>query len=1086
MKKNFLFGLFATAMLLLTTACQKENDLANGNEVMVNFEVSAPVIATRAYSDGETATNLQYAVYNSSQVQLATMKFGEQTGVGTAEMNNLKARVSMRLALGNTYYVLFWAEADDAPYDVNFADKTLTVNYNGALSNDENRDAFYCWKEVTDEELRRGSVKIEMRRPFAQLNIGTGDTEIAAASGVTVRETAVKVKAYQTMNFSTGEVSNADEAGVQFGFAAKPNGQTFPVANYDYLAMNYLLVGTDKEVVNEVVFEYTGAEATTPEKRVFTSIPLRRNYRTNIYGNLLTQAVDFNVEIKPEYLGAENQGTPYVSLRNANGEYLGTNYATIEEALENVTNEYNTIVLNGNYDHANVITVAKDKTLVIDLNGYTLSGIDETDKNYGLIQNNGNLTVTGEGIIVARATINSGWNRYSAVISNNPGANLTVEGGAVIEHLGGTDMAYGIDNLTNGKGTYAVTTIEDATIKSTYSAIRQFLNGIEATNELYVKNGATLVSPNRAIFFQDPSKNPNTGKLVVEAGAMVTGEVRLSVTAGSTEWPVEISIAASAIGENSLKAVNVPAKYAVVNEDGYWVKRDATGKFASNADELKALLAAQASEIYLAAGTTIEGTFKVNHEVAIKSIDPTNKSTIKGRMNLDVYSNTTFDNIKFEVNDASKAKNSFTSSNNFTYPAIVVINAAAATFEGCEFADIYNSHNVVAINYGSHAQGKMLTINNCKFQGYAYAIRSRANISITNCEFDHYHSTANPRAVFLWGLHDATNMSAGDGISGTVIFTGNTATNKEMAAVQMPTSSYGWKNIHFNIQNNTNFLDDPYIITMVEGKFQNITFEPGSKTFEYSSVEVGGTYYNTLQEAVNAASNGATINVSNATYDVNSLDIVNKNLTFVASNGATIKGLVYLTDSNVKFEGFTFTNPDAVKTTACTPGDLIDDHVNGNKPVVGAYVATTVAFEDCHFDLQGNVTYGFWGYADNNVTFDGCTFECYKKRPIASNGDKTTVTGCEFNNQYHYSVRLFENSNNKQTVVYTNNVVKGSNDKGEFEGINFSRKGTPATILADFTIKDNTAGLKYRYHAEATMSAACTYDTDGVVFVQEQ
>ena len=60
MKKNFLFGLFATAMLLLTTACQKENDLVNGNEVMVNFEVSAPVIATRAdYSDGTTATKLQ-------------------------------------------------------------------------------------------------------------------------------------------------------------------------------------------------------------------------------------------------------------------------------------------------------------------------------------------------------------------------------------------------------------------------------------------------------------------------------------------------------------------------------------------------------------------------------------------------------------------------------------------------------------------------------------------------------------------------------------------------------------------------------------------------------------------------------------------------------------------------------------------------------------------------------------------------------------------------------------------------------------------------------------------------------------------
>ena len=318
MKKNFLFGLFATAMLLLTTACQKENDLANGNEVMVNFEVSAPVIATRAYSDGETAKNLQYAVYNSKKELLKDMQYAnpfvEEEGVGTAEMKDLKAKVSMRLALGNTYYVLFWAEANGAPYDVNFAKKGLTVKYeeNKKYSNDENRDAFYCWKKVTDKELRDGSVRIEMRRPFAQLNIGTGDTEEALASGVTVGETAVKVKAYQTMDFVEGTVSNPVEAGVQFDFAAKPVNQTFPVANYDYLAMNYLLVGTDKEVVNEVVFEYTGAEATTPEKRVFTSIPLRRNYRTNIYGNLLTQAVDFNVEIKPEYVNQENPEDVFV------------------------------------------------------------------------------------------------------------------------------------------------------------------------------------------------------------------------------------------------------------------------------------------------------------------------------------------------------------------------------------------------------------------------------------------------------------------------------------------------------------------------------------------------------------------------------------------------------------------------------------------------------------------------------------------------------------------------------------------------------------------------------------------------------
>ena len=103
-------------------------------------------------------------------------------------------------------------------------------------------------------------------------------------------------------------------------------------------------------------------------------------------------------------------------------------------------------------------------------------------------------------------------------------------------------MAYGIDNLTNGKGTYAVTTIEDATIKSPYRAVRQFLNGVEATNELYVKAGAKLEGANKSIFFHDPSDKANTGKLVVEAGAELKGDVYLFVTAGSTEWPDRKSV----------------------------------------------------------------------------------------------------------------------------------------------------------------------------------------------------------------------------------------------------------------------------------------------------------------------------------------------------------------------------------------------------------------------------------------------------------------------------------------------------------------------------------------------------------------
>lgn len=206
----------------------------------------------------------------------------------------------------------------------------------------------------------------------------------------------------------------------------------------------------------------------------------------------------------------------------------------------------------------------------LNLNGKSVSAVDDTEKNYQLIDNRGKLAVVGDGTMTVEATINSAWSRYSAVIANNPGGNLTVNG-ATLEHLGGTDMAYGIDNLTNGKGTYAVTTIENATIKSPYRAVRQFLNGVEATNELYVKAGAKLEGANKSIFFHDPSKNANTGKLVVEEGAELYGDVYLFVTEGSTEWPVEVSIVNSALKNDSeVISANTPAGYEVVNVNGVW------------------------------------------------------------------------------------------------------------------------------------------------------------------------------------------------------------------------------------------------------------------------------------------------------------------------------------------------------------------------------------------------------------------------------------------------------------------------------------------------------------------------------------
>ena len=150
-----------------------------------------------------------------------------------------------------------------------------------------------------------------------------------------------------------------------------------------------------------------------------------------------------------------------------------------------------------------------------------------------------------------------------------------MKGNVLIEHIGGTDMAYGIDNLTNGKGTSAIATVEGATVKSTYRAIRQFLNGTEANNSLTIKSGSVIKSTNgnKSIWMQDPSANANTGSLVVEEGAELYGNVYISATAGSREWPVSASVAASALKDGS--EVEISPKelvgYNVVLNDGVLV-----------------------------------------------------------------------------------------------------------------------------------------------------------------------------------------------------------------------------------------------------------------------------------------------------------------------------------------------------------------------------------------------------------------------------------------------------------------------------------------------------------------------------------
>ena len=168
---------------------------------------------------------------------------------------NGSTTVELQLTTGNTYSVIFWAAAPDAPYTVDLGAKTMTVDYavDKTLSNDEARDAFYKYYTFTVTGAQTET--IELRRPFAQINIGTADYTASTSAGYTPTHSAVTVKnAYSTLDLAEGKVY--DEVEVTYATANIKKDETFPVTGYEYLAMNYVLVGAEKGVV-DVEFTYT-------------------------------------------------------------------------------------------------------------------------------------------------------------------------------------------------------------------------------------------------------------------------------------------------------------------------------------------------------------------------------------------------------------------------------------------------------------------------------------------------------------------------------------------------------------------------------------------------------------------------------------------------------------------------------------------------------------------------------------------------------------------------------------------------------------------------------------------------------------
>ena len=306
MKKCFL--LMAGIILLTFTACQSD-ELANGGrngEVAASFSVQLPGNGNNAVTRAATAGDGTSVNRCIMEIYLNDELYSRQ--IGAIQPDGLTAGFDIRLVTSQTYKFVFWAdhvesvEGDAIKTDLHYntADLrniSMKGDYNGS-SKDDTRDAFFASLEklVTNAF----SESVELTRPFGQLNIKTEDL---ASIPDNQKDAFVPVTAglsfknlYTGFNAATGDLLGEPTA-VAYKAAsavADANGNL----TVDYLFAPNTAGGQHLVNMTLAVYNAAGEQITTKD---LNNIPVQRNYKTNVTGNLLTVDGKVNVMVTPAF-----------------------------------------------------------------------------------------------------------------------------------------------------------------------------------------------------------------------------------------------------------------------------------------------------------------------------------------------------------------------------------------------------------------------------------------------------------------------------------------------------------------------------------------------------------------------------------------------------------------------------------------------------------------------------------------------------------------------------------------------------------------------------------------------------------------
>ena len=516
----------------------------------------------------------------------------------------------------------------------------------------------------------------------------------------------------------TGKV--AGEQTVEYGFDIIPAKFATPETldvdldndgtkeNYVYLSMSYILAndattGYAKTTLEDLDFTFAPRSGNNINfGEGLNAVPVQRNWRTNIIGQILTGDVRFNITIDPIYDGEFNNGT--AQPVNINGVY----YATIQAAVNNVQDGDVIKVATGTYNEVVKVWGGKNFTLEAAGPNVVIAALDHQS-------NNNPSTVKVKGITFDNSVTSAGW--FTGTAPNIApcvgawGGNLTFEDCAFI--VAGTshmetgvmtwwttqDMSLSFNNCTfEGKDGHA-----SARAMQIYGHVN-----MQVTNCTFnTKKDYTLkyvAQDGNVATFSNNTVN-NSVNFVELGSSLYPGT---NYTANINNNTLGNGVNTHVIANNENQTVNVDGNVSVIAEG---VVRDANGNYiASSNDGIKNAITDGATTVNL-----IEGDYVIPSSAKGKTL------TIKGTG--------TPEDVKVAVTTVGGADCDY----NF--------DGSTVTFEGITITT--NS-----ANYAGYARCKG-TYKNCVINGQ-YTLYGESNFE--NCTFN---VSGDVYTIWTWGAENA-------------------------------------------------------------------------------------------------------------------------------------------------------------------------------------------------------------------------------------------------------------------------------------------------------------------------------------------